>query len=154
MEKFNCAGSEISTTIEELTSEESQIPLYVSGSSMNPFLISRRDIVWLRKCEYKSLKKGDILLFRRRDGALVLHRVRKICPDTSILVSGDAQKQLETVDRCQILAKVSDIERKGKKRSADSLYWRFIRTFWGALSPLRPFIMRLWFHFRRINNKR
>lgn len=121
---------------------------------MNPFLVSRRDIVWLKKCEYKSLKKGDIILFKRRDSSLVLHRVKKICEDTSMIVCGDAQTKNEIVDRCQLIAKVTEIERKGVKRSSDSLYWRFICTMWSVLSPLRTPIMRVWFKVRRIKNKK
>ncbi len=154
MEKLNCSGSEILTAIEGLINEDSVVPLYVSGSSMNPFLVSRRDVVWLRKCEYKSLKKGDVILFRRRNSSFVLHRVTKIRPDTSLIVCGDAQSQVEIVDRCQIIAKVTDIERKGVKRSADSFYWRFICKFWSLLTPLRPLIMRVWFKVRRIKNKK
>lgn len=154
MEKFNCSGLEILTAIEDLINEDSAVPLYVSGSSMNPFLVSRRDIVWLKKCEYNSLKNGDIILFRRKDSSLVLHRVRKIRPDGGLNVCGDAQSQVEIVDRCQIIAKVSDIERKGVKRSADSFYWRLIYTSWFLLTPLRPLIMRVWFKVRRIKNKK
>lgn len=154
MEKLNCSGSQICAMVEELIKEDSLVPLYVSGSSMNPFLVSRRDIVWLKKCEYKSLKKGDIILFKRRDSSLVLHRVKKIREDTSMVVCGDAQTQTEIVDRCQLVAKVTEIERKGVKRYADSLYWRFIRTMWSILTPLRPLIMRVWFKVRRIKNKK
>ena len=49
MEKLNCSVYEVSDTLEELIADGAVIPVYVSGSCMNPFLISRRDVVYLRK---------------------------------------------------------------------------------------------------------
>lgn len=153
MEKLNCSVSEISELVDELIEENANLPVCVSGSSMNPFLISRRDIVYLRKPELNEIKKGKILLFRRKDGSLVLHRVKKILEDSELVMAGDAQTDSETIDISQVIAVVSEIERKGKCRSAESFYWKSINAIWRILTPFRPLIMRIWFKLRRTRRK-
>ena len=71
MDKLNCSVDEISEIVDELIEENAVLPFYVSGSSMNPFLISRRDIVYLKKPKPVEFKEGRIFLFRRKDGTLV-----------------------------------------------------------------------------------
>lgn len=153
MDKLNCSVAEISELVDELIDENAVLPFYVSGSSMNPFLISRRDIVYLKKPQPDDLKKGRILLFRRKDGALVLHRVKCVLNDSVFVMLGDAQSQTEKIDKAQIVAVVSEIERKGKIRKAESSYWKTIYAIWRMFTPFRPFIMRVWFKIRRIKRK-
>ncbi len=154
MDKLNCSVAEISELVDELIKENAVLPVYVSGSSMNPFLISRRDIVYLKKTHTDELKKGRILLFRRKDGSLVLHRIKSVSEDSTFEMLGDAQSQSEKIDMVQIVAVVSEIERKGKRRSTDSAYWKTIDVIWRSLIPFRPFIMRIWFKIRRIRRNR
>ena len=154
MDKFNCSVSEISEFVDELIEENAVLPFYVTGSSMNPFLISRRDIVYLKKPRKGELTKGRIVLFRRKDGSPVLHRIRKILPDSTFEMLGDAQSQSEKIDELQIIAAVTEIERKGKRRSTDSAYWKSVDAIWRVLTPFRPIIMRIWFKIRLIKRKK
>lgn len=154
MEKLNCTINEITDSIEDLISEGAVIPVYVSGSSMNPFLISRRDIVYLESVGENDVKAGRILLVRRKSGSLVLHRVRKINSDGTIVLNGDAQSWCETAERNQVIAAVCEIDRKGKKRSADSFYWKSINMVWKLLFPFRSIIMRVWNKIKRMKSNR
>lgn len=154
MEKLNCTINEITDSIEDLISEGAVIPVYVSGSSMNPFLISRRDIVYLESVGENDVKAGRILLVRRKSGSLVLHRVRKINSDGTIVLNGDAQSWCETAERNQVIAAVCEIDRKGKKRSADSFYWKSINLVWKLLFPFRSIIMRVWNKIKRMKSNR
>ncbi len=154
MDKLNCSVYEISDSIENLISEGAVLSLCVSGSSMNPFLISRRDIVYIKSVSDADFKKFKMLLFRRSDGSLVLHRVVKVLPDLKLVMNGDAQNWTETIDASQAVAVVDEIERKGKRRKADSLYWNMINIIWHLLLPVRSVILRVWFKLRRMNQKR
>ncbi len=153
MDKFNCSVYDVSESVEKLIADGAVVPLYVSGSSMNPFLISRRDIVYLRAMHASDLKKGKIVLFKRNNGGLVLHRIKKVLPDGNLLMNGDAQTWSEIADKNQIVAVVSEIERKGKRKPVDSFNWTLINIVWSLAVPFRPIIMRLWFKIRRIKNK-
>lgn len=153
MDKFNCSVYEVSESIENMIAEGAVVPLCVSGNSMNPFFISRRDIVYLKLFSDHELKRNKILLYKRSDGSLVLHRVRKVLQDGKLKMNGDAQSWCETISKEQIIAIVSEIERKGKIRNVDSVYWSVINNFWYIVFPLRSMIMRVWLKVKRIKNQ-
>ena len=69
-----------------------QIP--ITGTSMNPLLYQNRDFVKIVKPQL-PLKLGDIPLYRRNDGAFVLHRVVAIKDDGEYVMCGDNQFVLE-----------------------------------------------------------
>lgn len=149
MLRFDCDSSEFSNSVNELLLGGATVPVYVSGNSMNPFLVSRRDIVWLKAFDESDLKIGKIVLFRRKDGSLVLHRIKKIISDVSFIVMGDAQTWYEEVDINSVVAVVTALQRKGKIRSDDSFYWRMTNTVWRLLFPFRTVIMRIWFKIKK-----
>ena len=69
-----------------------QIP--ITGTSMNPLLYQNRDFVKIVK-PILPLKLGDIPLYRRNDGAFVLHRVVGIRENGEYIMCGDNQFLLE-----------------------------------------------------------
>ena len=69
-----------------------QIP--ITGTSMNPLLYQNRDYVKIVKPTL-PLKLGDIPLYRRDDGAFVLHRVVGIKENGEYIMCGDNQFLLE-----------------------------------------------------------
>lgn len=69
-----------------------QIP--ITGTSMNPLLYQKRDFVKIVK-PVLPLKLGDIPLYRRNDGAFVLHRVVGIKENGEYIMCGDNQFLLE-----------------------------------------------------------
>lgn len=146
MEKFICSTAEIADALETTINDGGCIPLVVTGNSMNPFLKDGRDTVILRKCTEADFKRGKILLFRRENGALILHRVRKVLPDNKLLMNGDAQYWCETVDKTQVIAVASEIERNGKTIPCKS------NTLWHVLKPLRSYIFRVWRKIRKIRS--
>lgn len=69
-----------------------QIP--ITGTSMNPLLYQNRDFVKIIKPQL-PLNLGDIPLYRRNDGAFVLHRVVGIKDNGEYVMCGDNQFILE-----------------------------------------------------------
>lgn len=63
----------------------------VSGTSMIPLLITNDKVTIVKT---KSVKKNDIILYQRKDGTYVLHRILKIKNDVFYLC-GDNQAKLE-----------------------------------------------------------
>ena len=132
----------------ELVEQGGTVPLVISGNSMNPFLVHHRDTVYLSKVE-NPLKKGDMILYRRRSGAYGLHRICKVRQDSFDLV-GDAQISIETGIRPdQVLALVTAVRRKGTLLREDSFCWWFFRRVWLCLIPLRQRILNLYGALRR-----
>lgn len=113
------------------------VQLNISGSSMTPFLVHSRDTVYLSKVT-RPLKKGDMILYRRDNGAYILHRIYRVTPDGYWLV-GDAQILIEKgVRPDQVLALVTAVRRKGKLLQPGSFWWDFFEKVWIRVIPLRP----------------
>lgn len=120
-----------------------EVPLRVTGTSMLPFLRDRRDTVCLRGPAFVPPAVGDILFFRRSDGAWVLHRFFRALPDGRLLINGDAQSWFETIRPEQIAGVVVKIRRgagplRPARRRSLLLLWRL----WRRLLPIRPWLLR------------
>ena len=131
-----------------LLAEAESVPLVISGSSMLPFLAHGRDTVYLSRVN-RPLKKGDMILYRRDNGAYILHRIFRVEKETYTLV-GDAQIQLETgVRPDQVLALVTAVRRKGKLLRSGSFWWIFFEKVWIRMVPLRPGVVAAYSRLKR-----
>lgn len=93
------------------------VPLNISGSSMTPFLVHSRDTAYLSKVT-RPLKKDDMILYRRDNGAYILHRIYRVTPDDYWLVTA--------------------VRRKEKLLQTGSFWWDFFEKVWIRVIPLRP----------------
>lgn len=143
MEKMIFSPAEFVGIIEDTVNKGGSMPLVVTGVSMSPFLKDGEDTVWLEACKESDFKRGKILLFRREDGKIVLHRVRNVKSDGTLIMNGDAQYWCEDIKKEQALAVVTYIEKNGKKISCNSLRYKFRAEVWQLLKPLRPLIFRV-----------
>jgi len=126
-----------------LLEDTESVPLVISGSSMTPFLVHGRDTVYLSKVK-RPLKKGDMILYCRDNGAYILHRICRADGETYTLV-GDAQTWLESgVRQDQVLAVVSAVCRKGKILRSGSFWWDFFERIWIRMISLRPAAMAVY----------
>ena len=119
------------------------LPLLISGSSMTPFLVHGRDTVHLTRVS-RPLKRGDIVLYQRKNGAYILHRICAVEGDTFSMV-GDAQTVIERgIERDQIFAVVCSAVRKGRKQAPGCFWWEFFARVWVRVIPLRPALLRVY----------
>ena len=119
------------------------LPLLISGNSMSPFLIHGRDTVFLSRMT-RPVRRGDMLLYQRANGAYVLHRVYAVTPAGYTMV-GDAQTVLETGIRPeQVIAIVTKVIRKGKNMEPGCFWWGFFETIWIRIVPLRKLIWKIY----------
>lgn len=122
------------------------------GTSMLPLLRQGRDTVTLSPAPEK-LKRHDVALYRRDNGAYVLHRVVK-AEDTYTFV-GDNQYALERRIRPdQILAVMSAFTRKGRPVSVTAPAYRCYCALWGLTRPFRHFPTRVKDKLRRTFHKK
>ena len=142
------APEELIPELLTLLDQAESVPLTITGSSMTPFLVHGRDTVFLSKVT-RPLKKGDMILYQRRNGRYILHRICRVHPDCYDLV-GDAQTEIESGIRPeQVLAIVNTVRHKGKILSHGSFWWNFFEGFWLRVIPLRPVIRRVYSLFFR-----
>jgi len=125
--------------MKELVETGKSVSIIVSGNSMSPFLIHRRDRVFFEKPK-RPLKRGDILFYQRDNGRYIMHRLWKVKPEGYYIV-GDAQTEIEgPVRPDQVFACITKCERKGRIISNGDFWWEFFEKIWIRIVPLRPLI--------------
>lgn len=103
--------------IEQLLKDGSSIRLKPQGYSMYPLFHPGRDEAVIEAYPIHLLRRGDIILYRREQGILVLHRICRITSDGFYLV-GDNQTEIEGPLRPdQIRGKLTGVVRNGKSFS-------------------------------------
>ena len=120
---------DIGPLIEELVGQGDIFRLTVSGTSMMPFLRNNRDEVVFAPLEGRTLKRGDILLYKRRTGTYVMHRLYRIEKDGTYTFIGDHQYKVEEgIQREQIKAYVQYAFRDGRKIDCEKGFLRSVMT--------------------------
>lgn len=124
---------ELYPILEEQLAGGGRCMLPVTGSSMLPALRQGRDAAVLEK---RTVGRGDVILYRRENGAFILHRIVGE-RGGAWLCCGDNQWQSEAVPRDRVLAAVSAVRRGGAEWSVSRPAWRLWSALWVGLFPLR-----------------
>ena len=104
---INLPMSEMVGLIEEVISGDGEFRLYPRGTSMLPLIRQGKDSVILVKPGLLSI--GDIILYRRKNGQFVLHRIVKMKGD-NLVICGDNQVSLEYgITVSDVIAKVKAV---------------------------------------------
>lgn len=112
--------------------------LTVTGSSMLPMLRNRRDTVTL--IPISQPKKGDVVLFQRKTGGYILHRIVAVTKE-GYICCGDNQAEKEPVTDEQMIAVVDAFTRKRKRYTVGAPGYRLYTAVWVNLFFLRrPYI--------------
>ena len=103
----------------------------IAGTSMMPLLKEGRDRVELEPCSQERLKKGDVVLYKKNDGTLVLHRIIKTENREFFTVLGDHQfKNAERVNKHQIIAVACGFFIKGRYVTEKTRWYRMYKKIW------------------------
>lgn len=138
---------------EELLRAGIVIEIPVNGWSMYPLFVPGRDMAVITPFReaftapakenfpsVRDVKRGDVVLFRRKQGILVLHRVYKVTKKEYQFV-GDNMPRIERgIQRGQLIGKLTGFNRKGREISAENPAYRALSRAWLQLRPLRPLI--------------
>jgi hypothetical protein len=123
--------------VEKLLSDGQTIQIEPIGYSMYPLFLPGRDYAILQKADPSSLKRGDVVLYRRKSGMLVLHRIWKRTRLGFYMV-GDNQVETEgPLDPSQIIGILVAFIRKGKEISTNRLTYKIAAGLWLTLRPIR-----------------
>ena len=127
------------SVLKEMVEQGMEVSMPVSGTSMEPFLIHKRDRIYFRKPE-GPIRKGDMVFYQRKTGNYVMHRVMKV-RDHQYYLAGDHQTFLEgPIEEKQIFAKIVSVERAGVWLTEKDKIWKFYagwrrRLFWDRYRP-------------------
>ena len=112
--------------MEEMLSLGKEVTFTTNGDSMLPLLLSGESVTLKRFPKYK---KGDVVLFRKKDGGFVLHRIIKTNGNV-VFTQGDALLgRDEPFDKDAIIGKAIEFLKKDKTvkiQSFSYLLYKFI----------------------------
>lgn len=138
---------DLGPVIKEITDIGMSTELTVTGMSMYPLLRNRLDRVRLSKAD--DIKKYDIVLYRRENGAYILHRILKTGKDY-VCCAGDNETELEKgVSIEKIIAKVTHIKRGTRDIDINSFIYRSYVRLWAFIFPLRRIVIYAYIKIRR-----
>jgi hypothetical protein len=127
----------VKTNIEELLAEGQTVQLHPQGYSMYPFFVPGRDEAVIAPIGDRSPKRGDVVLYRRDHGILVLHRIWRVTSKGIYLV-GDNQTKVEGPLRAdQIKGILVAFVRRGKYIRCSHPVYALISRAWLFLRPVR-----------------
>lgn len=119
------------------------VSMRIVGSSMSPFLIHNRDIIFF-KAPDRKLRRGDMVFFQRDSGQYVMHRIYAVKPDGYYII-GDAQTEIEGPVRPeQVFALIIKVKRKDRWLEPGDFWWDFFEKIWIRSIPLRKVFTKLY----------
>lgn len=140
--------------IEALLNEDRTIQIFPQGYSMYPMFVPGRDEAVIAKADFEKLRRGDVVLYRRTEGILVLHRLCKKGKDCFFAV-GDNQYLVEGPLRMdQIKGKLVGFVRKGHYISTANPIYLAAAHLWLFMRPVRGPIMTAGASVKRFFKKR
>ena len=141
------------TSFEEAIEKHGQLMYTNVGDSMLPLLRQGKDVFVVSRKPEGRLKKYDVPLYKRDNGAYVLHRILKVRKDDYVLC-GDNRWERETgiTDR-HVIGVLTAVIRDGKTISVSDRKYRLYVHLWCDFFYLRAFILRLKSMLRRIKSK-
>lgn len=136
----------LSPLMEEILAQGRSVEITVTGNSMRPLF--HHKVSRVRLAPAGELKRGDVPLYRRDNGAFVLHRIVSQEGET-FTCCGDNQWHLEPNLRPdQVLAVMTGFSRRGEKWT--SCQTPLYRLYWRSWVQIRPLRRLVFGGFRRI----
>ena len=129
-------------SVEGLLEDGQAVQLAPIGWSMYPLIVNGRDEVVIEPADPERLRRGDVALYRREGGILVLHRILRRKPEGFYMV-GDNQREVEgPLEPRQMKGVMTAVIRKGRRISVRSPAYRAAAGLWLLARPLRPALSR------------
>ena len=139
--------------LEQLLRDGNIIRIKPQGYSMYPLFIPGRDEALIQQTNATDCRKNDVVLYRRDQSILVLHRICRIT-DEGFFMVGDNQWEIEGPLRSdQIIGKLVSFVHNGQEISVQNPFYRFLSSLWLLMLPIRPLCFHLTAFLRRIFRK-
>lgn len=140
------------TDVEALLLSGRTVQLKPKGYSMYPLIVPGRDEAIISPADVSKLRRGDVILYRRDSGILVLHRIWKV--RDGFYMVGDNQKEIEgPLSAEHIKGVLTGFVRKGKRVSVKNPAYVILSRIWLIMRPLRPAVSKTAASIKRLFKK-
>lgn len=128
-------------SIEKLLREGKTVQFSPIGGSMIPLFVTPQDKVVVTP-EFDIIKRLDVMVYRRPNGPLIIHRVYKV-DEKGIYLVGDRQQEIEgPLSREYMLGKMVSFVRKGRACTVKNPIYRAYSWLWMLVRPRRYRIIK------------
>ena len=125
------------TTYEQELAQNGSLIYTTVGMSMRPFLRSGQDLMVIEARKDGRFKARDVVLYRRRSGKYVLHRIMRVRKDDYVLCGDNCWTLEPGIRDEQILGLLTAVIRDGKRLDVQDDAYRAKVFVWWQLYPLR-----------------
>lgn len=122
----------------------------VHGFSMYPLLVDHKDSVYIEKTD--TFKKYDVLLFRRKDGQLVLHRLIGFSDDMLVLC-GDNDFIAEKIYKNQVIGIMKEFSHNGKVYKVNNIWYKIYSKVWNLSFTTKRMLRFIYSSFNKVKSK-
>lgn len=143
----------IQSTFEQELDRKGTITYTCRGVSMLPLLRQQKDLFIITKRQSRC-KKYDVALYKRADGAYVLHRIIKVLPDGYVFLGDNCLNKEYGITDQDVLGVMTSFVRDGKEYAADAGGCLLYAKVWYMLYPVRRLWKLLKLKIRRIGGHR
>lgn len=143
----------IQSTFEQELDRKGTITYTCRGVSMLPLLRQQKDLFTITKRQSRC-KKYDVALYKRADGAYVLHRIIKVLPDGYVFLGDNCLNKEYGITDQDVLGVMTSFVRDGKEYAADAGGCLLYAKVWYMLYPVRRLWKLLKLKVRRIGGHR
>ena len=131
-----------SKKIEEVLAENGFVLVPIHGTSMRPLLKEAKSIVQIEQKDGRY-ERGDVVLFRKEDGTLVLHRIIEAQGNEYVVLGDHQYKEKEKIHLSQIIGCVSEYWTSGKQIHENSFGYRIYYAIWNGNLMIRRIVLAL-----------
>lgn len=129
-------------TYEEYFRRHTELVYRNVGVSMLPMLKQGRDIFVLKKKTSERCKKYDVVLYYRKTGQYVLHRIVEVNEKEYVLLGDNCENKEYGIKEEDILAVMDSFVRKGKTILTSNWKYQIYVHIWYWIYPFRRQIFR------------
>lgn len=124
------------STFEQELNRKGNITYTCRGVSMLPLLRQQKDLFTITKKQGRC-RKYDVALYKRSDGAYVLHRIVKVLPDGYVFLGDNCINKEYDIKEEAVLGVMTSFVRDGKEYAADGGRYLVYAKVWYLLYPIR-----------------
>jgi len=138
------SNRELFQEVAEMVASGHRVEIVGKGNSMFPLIRGGLDKIVLRKTDYFSLEKGNLLLVKLSNANYVLHRVKKYNISTVTLQGDGNLRVVETCNVEDIIAEAVEVIRGKKRIVKGSFAWKLFRLLSVQPYMIRRVVLAVW----------
>ena len=135
---------------ETLLKEGKIIRIRPTGFSMYPLIYPERDEIILAPVGERRLKRGDVVIFRRKDGLLILHRIFRIRKNGYYIIGDNSPYVDGPVNREDICGIMTGFYHKGHYYGEKNVLYKASVHVWLILRPVRGIISKAAYKVKKL----